>query len=116
MPFNGVLVASTASVSAELWQQVACLPERDRVSSDQLLDLVIGFPLRQLGRWALYVWTYLCVSPYPHRLRSPDSYYGGSSSDDDSDGGGGGTASASSGSTQYYGGRRDYDYSSAHSD
>ncbi|PIN17874.1 hypothetical protein CDL12_09462 [Handroanthus impetiginosus] len=71
MPFNSVLVVSTAHISAELWQRVACLPER--ISSDQLLDLVLCFPLQQLGRWALDVWTYLCVSPYPLSYYSDDS-------------------------------------------
>ncbi|KAL2239706.1 uncharacterized protein LOC105170588 [Sesamum indicum] len=83
MPFNGVLVASTANASAELWQRLACLSER--ISSDRMLDLVLCFPLQQLGRWALYVWTYLCVSPYPHRRHYATSYYSDDSFDEDSD-------------------------------
>ncbi|XP_041998196.1 uncharacterized protein LOC121748042 [Salvia splendens] len=79
MPFNSVLLISTANRSAEVWQQLACLPER--ISSDEMVDLVLCFPLQQLGRWALYVWTYLCVSPYPHRHHYEASY----TSDDDSD-------------------------------
>ncbi|XP_047968681.1 uncharacterized protein LOC125212526 isoform X2 [Salvia hispanica] len=79
MPFNSVLLISTATRSAEVWQQLACLPER--ISSDEMVDLVVCFPLQQLGRWALYVWTYLCVSPYPHRHHYEASY----TSDDDSD-------------------------------
>ncbi|KAI3461900.1 hypothetical protein Pfo_018563 [Paulownia fortunei] len=119
MPFNSVLVVSMANISAEVWQQLACLPER--ISSDQLLDLVICFPLQQLGRWALYVWTYLCVSPHPH----PHHYVDDSDEDSDDDGGGGGGRSggaSSSANTQYqyyyyYSNQnsRDYDYS-PHSD
>ncbi|KAL8480850.1 hypothetical protein ACS0TY_026833 [Phlomoides rotata] len=87
MPFNSVLLVSTANKSAELWQQAACLPER--ISSDEMMDLVLCFPLHQLGRWALYLWTYLCYSPYPHRHRYAASY----SDDDASDGDGGAPAS-----------------------
>ncbi|KAL0369944.1 UNVERIFIED_CONTAM: hypothetical protein Sangu_0312500 [Sesamum angustifolium] len=102
MPFNGVLVASTANASAELWQRLACLPER--ISSDRMLDLVLCFPLQQLGRWALYVWTYLCVSPYPHRRHYATSYYDDDSSDEDSDDGrsGGGSGGASSSASAQY--------------
>ncbi|XP_057780226.1 uncharacterized protein LOC130998838 [Salvia miltiorrhiza] len=90
MPFNSVLLISTATRSAELWQRLACLPER--ISSDEMVDLVICFPLQQLGRWALYVWTFLCVSPYPHRHHYDAAYNSDDSDyydDDDSDGGGG---------------------------
>lgn len=61
MTFNGVLVVSVAKVSAEIWQLLACLPEP--ISSQQLLDLVICFPLQQIGRLALCVCTFLCFPP-----------------------------------------------------
>ncbi|GFP95638.1 hypothetical protein PHJA_001708000 [Phtheirospermum japonicum] len=119
MPFNSVLVASTANVSAAVWQRLACLPER--IGSDELLDLVICFPLQQIGRWALLVWTYLCVSPYPY-----DRHYYATDDDsdmdsDDSGGGTGGASSSSAGTGRYqyyYNGNldsRDYDNYS-HSD
>lgn len=97
MPFNSVLLASTANRSAELWQQAACLPER--ISSDEMVDLVICFPLQQLGRWALYIWTYLCFSPYPHRHHYATSDYSDNDSDDD---GGGGGASSSGNNDHHY--------------
>ncbi|XP_021816735.1 uncharacterized protein LOC110759033 [Prunus avium] len=74
MVFNSVMVVSVAHTSAEMWQYLACLPER--LSSHQLLDLVFCFPLQQLGRLALCLWTFLCVPP-------PDSYYSYSYSDSD---------------------------------
>ncbi|KAM2056116.1 hypothetical protein TB2_028279 [Malus domestica] len=74
MVFNSVMVESVAHLSAEMWQYLACLPER--MSSHQLLDLIFCFPLQQLGRLALCLWTFLCVPP-------PDSYYYYSSSDSD---------------------------------
>lgn len=69
MTFNGVLVVSVAKVSAEIWQLLACLPEP--VSSQQLLDLVIRFPLQQIGRLALFVCTFIC---FPHNLYPYQSY------------------------------------------
>ncbi|KAL8026786.1 hypothetical protein ABFX02_14G051500 [Erythranthe guttata] len=88
MPFNSVLVAATAEISAAVWQRLACLPER--ISSDQMLELVVSFPLQQLGRFALFVWTYLCVAPHPNRHLYYASYYGDDSDGEDSDEGGGG--------------------------
>ncbi|XP_070053044.1 uncharacterized protein [Nicotiana tomentosiformis] len=67
MPFNGVLLVSVAKTSAEVWQFLSCLP--DPIESEQLLDLVICFPLQQLGRLALCVWTFLCVPPDPYYYR-----------------------------------------------
>lgn len=68
MVFNGVLLVSAAKTSAEVWQHMACLGERQRIEGQQMVDLVICFPLQQLGRLLLYLWTYLCVPP-------PDPYY-----------------------------------------
>ncbi|RAL43044.1 unnamed protein product [Cuscuta campestris] len=77
MPFNSRVLVSVAAASAEVWQRIACLP--DHIPGDQLLDLVICFPARQLGRLAACVWDFLCFSPaqyYDHPFQS-------SSSDDD---------------------------------
>ncbi|KAI9075793.1 hypothetical protein K1719_042279 [Acacia pycnantha] len=76
MVFNSLAVVSVAHVSANVWQSVACIPER--LSSEQLLDLVCCFPLQQLGRLALCLWTFLC-------LPQPDSYYSYYYSSSDSD-------------------------------
>ncbi|CAN4099976.1 unnamed protein product [Withania somnifera] len=69
MTFNGVLVVSVAKVSADIWQLLACLPEP--ISSQQLLDLVLCFPLQQIGRLSLCVCTFLC---FPHNFYSYQSY------------------------------------------
>ncbi|XP_031123097.1 uncharacterized protein LOC116025867 [Ipomoea triloba] len=81
MPFSGAFLVSVATVSAEIWQRVACLPEH--IPGEQLLDLVLCFPARELGRMAMHLWDFLCFSP-------PTPYYGityayTSSDDDDSD-------------------------------
>ncbi|XP_048137415.1 uncharacterized protein LOC115753197 [Rhodamnia argentea] len=78
MVFNGVMILRVAHESAHMWQSAACIPVAERVSSRQLLDLVCCFPLHQLGRLALFIWTFLCVAP-------PDSYYSYSYASDDSD-------------------------------
>ncbi|KAK9058534.1 hypothetical protein SSX86_023376 [Deinandra increscens subsp. villosa] len=111
MVFNTVLVASVAAVSADVWQSVACISER--ISSDELLDLVICFPLQQLGRFAICVWNFFCVPPTP-----PDSFYYSYSyyDDDESDFGSDSSSSAGVGGFSGYDrGVRD-SYSDSHSD
>ncbi|KAI3823162.1 hypothetical protein L1987_04594 [Smallanthus sonchifolius] len=68
MVFNTVLVASVATVSADIWQSISCFSER--ISSEELLDLVICFPLQQLGQFALCLWNFFCLP-----LSPADSYY-----------------------------------------
>ncbi|KAI3738786.1 hypothetical protein L2E82_28942 [Cichorium intybus] len=111
MVFNTVLVASVATVSADVWQSVACFSER--ISSDELLDLVICFPLQQLGRFALCVWNFFCVPPSP-----PDSYYYSYAYYDDDDESNYDSDASSAGVAGFSGydhGRRD-SYSDSHSD
>ncbi|MCD7457272.1 hypothetical protein HAX54_034705 [Datura stramonium] len=86
MTFNGILLVSVAKVSAEIWQLLACLPEP--ISSQQLLDLVICFPLQQIGRLALCVCTFLCFPPnlysyqrYSHTTTSISSSHNQGSDD-----------------------------------
>ncbi|XP_062076493.1 uncharacterized protein LOC133781491 [Humulus lupulus] len=76
MVFNSLLVVSVAHVSADAWQCLACFPER--LSSRQLLNLVFCLPLQQLGRFALCLWTFLCLPP-------SDSFYSYSYSSDSDD-------------------------------
>ncbi|KAJ9153321.1 hypothetical protein P3X46_026771 [Hevea brasiliensis] len=81
MVFNSLIIASVAHKSADAWQQIARIQLQDRLSSHQLLDLICCFPLQQLGSFALWLWTFLCLPPpdsfYPY------SYYSSSSEDDD---------------------------------
>ncbi|KAL1369757.1 uncharacterized protein LOC130948128 [Arachis stenosperma] len=65
MVLNSLIAVSVAHVSAEAWQRASCISDNDRVSSSQLLDLVCCFPLHQFGRFALFLWTFLCFSPPP---------------------------------------------------
>ncbi|GMP92148.1 hypothetical protein CsSME_00042492 [Camellia sinensis var. sinensis] len=79
MVFNSLVVLTVANISADVWQYVACFPER--ISSDQLLDLVCCFPLQQFGRLAFCLWTFFCLPPSPVYSYS----YSSSSYDSDSD-------------------------------
>ncbi|KDP30590.1 hypothetical protein JCGZ_16243 [Jatropha curcas] len=83
MVFNSLMVLSVAHKSADLWQEIARIQLQERVSSHQLLDLICCFPLQQLGSFALWLWTFLCLPPpdsfYPY------SYYSNSSSSDEDD-------------------------------
>ncbi|GKC02409.1 hypothetical protein Tco_0994019 [Tanacetum coccineum] len=69
MVFNTVLIATTASVSADIWQSIACSTER--ISGEELLDLVICFPLQELAHFVICVWNFLCLPWSPH----VESYY-----------------------------------------
>ncbi|ERN20389.1 hypothetical protein AMTRI_Chr03g46080 [Amborella trichopoda] len=75
MVFNSFMVLSVASWSADICQYIAFNPQR--LSSHQVLDLLCCFPLQQLGRLALCLWTFFC---YPH-----PEYYTDSSDTSDSD-------------------------------
>ncbi|XP_059628760.1 uncharacterized protein LOC132271412 [Cornus florida] len=66
MVFNSLLVISVANRSADVWQHLARFP--DPISSEQLLDLVCCFPIQQIGRLLMCIWTFLCLPP-------PDSFY-----------------------------------------
>nr|XP_043611853.1 uncharacterized protein LOC122583523 [Erigeron canadensis] len=113
MVFNTVLVATVATVSADVWQSVACFSEH--ISSDELLDLVICFPLQQLGRFAICVWNFFCIPPSP-----PDAYYYSSYSyydddDEETDYDSDATPAVAGGFSGYDHGRR-ISYSDSHSD
>ncbi|GJT74353.1 F-box/FBD/LRR-repeat protein [Tanacetum coccineum] len=77
MVFNTVLIATTASVSADIWQSIACSSER--ISGEELLDLVICFPLQELAHFVICVWNFLCLPWSPH----VESYYSSYSYDHD---------------------------------
>lgn len=84
MVFNSSMVLAVAHDSADAWQRMSCcIPTSERVSSHQLLDLVCCFPLEQLGRFALCLWNYFCLSPPSDSLFY--SYYDDPSDDDDDD-------------------------------
>ncbi|CAH8318052.1 unnamed protein product [Eruca vesicaria subsp. sativa] len=63
MVFNGGSVMSVALLSADIWQRVRRIPPSDRISSREMLDLVCFFPLQELGRFAVWFLTVLCLPP-----------------------------------------------------
>ncbi|CAN1294777.1 hypothetical protein LINPERPRIM_LOCUS22590 [Linum perenne] len=112
MVFNSAIVLSVAHVSAEAWQQISCLRlqhRRRRLTAPQLLDLLCCFPLHQLGRFALCLWSFLCLPP-PDSFYSY-SYYTSSSSSSDNQLRGDGASSSSSSPV-----RMDDYYHHSHSD
>ncbi|CAL9204704.1 unnamed protein product [Musa hybrid cultivar] len=79
MVFNAGWVAAVARVSAEACQYVACNPER--LSSEEVLDLLFCLPLRHLRGFALCLFSFLCFPPFlSDDLRRNRLYYLGSSS------------------------------------
>ncbi|KAK3204868.1 hypothetical protein Dsin_018914 [Dipteronia sinensis] len=78
MVLNSEIVLRVAHVSGEMWQYLSCVPSPERMSRQQLLDVVCCLPLQQLGRFAICLWTFLCLPP-------PDSFYYYDSFDSDSD-------------------------------
>ncbi|VVA95631.1 unnamed protein product [Arabis nemorensis] len=67
MVFNGGTVLSIAHLSAEIWQRLRRIPLSDRISSREMIELVCFLPIQQLGRFALWLLTFLCLPP-PLRL------------------------------------------------
>lgn len=96
MVFSSIKIVSAAKLSAEVWQKMACFGEQERIEGQQMLDLVLCFPLQQLGRLILCVWTYLCFSPQPYYYSYNDD------SSDDSENSDDFSSSSSSLSGTYY--------------
>ncbi|EEF36913.1 conserved hypothetical protein [Ricinus communis] len=80
MVLNSNVVVRVANISANVCQYIACNPER--LSSDQVLNLLFCLPLRHFGRLALSLWNYLCYNPYPSNL---SAFYSDDDDDDDDD-------------------------------
>ncbi|XP_047321181.1 uncharacterized protein LOC124925255 [Impatiens glandulifera] len=78
MVFNSLMLLSVAKVSAGVWQEIGCFPER--ISNDQLLDLFCFFPLQQIGSLAFCLWTFFCLPPSADSSSSSSSNYSDSSS------------------------------------
>uniref|UniRef100_A0A2P2QWL0 Uncharacterized protein MANES_08G144600 n=1 Tax=Rhizophora mucronata TaxID=61149 RepID=A0A2P2QWL0_RHIMU len=78
MVLSSNLVVRVANLSANLCQYIACNPER--LTGDQVLHLLFCFPLHQLGRLALSLWTYLCYNP----TNNHSSIFSDSDTDSDS--------------------------------
>ncbi|WOL04234.1 hypothetical protein Cni_G12955 [Canna indica] len=62
MVFNAWWVEAVARVSAEACQYVACNPER--LSSEEVLDLICCLPLRHLRRLSICLFSFFCFPPF----------------------------------------------------
>uniref|UniRef100_A0A7N0UHC2 Uncharacterized protein n=1 Tax=Kalanchoe fedtschenkoi TaxID=63787 RepID=A0A7N0UHC2_KALFE len=91
MVFSSKMVVSTAKVSAGVWQALACQPER--LTNEELFNVLVRFPLHQMRRLALRLWTLLSMpnNPAPnssyHEDDDSDYTYRSRDDDDDSDDG-----------------------------
>ncbi|CAN4118638.1 unnamed protein product [Withania somnifera] len=63
MVFNSLLVVDVANLSADFWQFIDC-SNTERLSSDQVLYLLLCFPFQQIRRFSLCLWTFFCF-PLP---------------------------------------------------
>ncbi|KAG7600616.1 hypothetical protein ISN44_As06g046990 [Arabidopsis suecica] len=68
MVFNGATVMAVAEVSTDTWQLIWRVPSSQRINTEQLLDIAVCFPMHQLSRFVLCLWTFMC-------LPSSDSFY-----------------------------------------
>ncbi|KAI3471494.1 hypothetical protein Pfo_028144 [Paulownia fortunei] len=81
MVFNSPLVVRVAKVSANACQYIACNPER--LSTDQVLQLLFCFPFQQLRRLAFCLWTFFCSPPLNNPYLTSSSSSSSSFSDSD---------------------------------
>ncbi|CAH8337009.1 unnamed protein product [Eruca vesicaria subsp. sativa] len=63
MVFNGRTVMSVAHLSAGIWQRLRRIPPSDRIGSSEMLNLVCFFPLQEVGRFSLWLLSFLCLPP-----------------------------------------------------
>lgn len=68
MVFNSATVMAVAEVSTDTWQLIWRVPSSQRINTEQLLDIAVCFPMHQLSRFVLCLWTFMC-------LPSSDSFY-----------------------------------------
>ncbi|CAH2033470.1 unnamed protein product [Thlaspi arvense] len=68
MVFNSAAVVAVADVSTETWQLIWRIPPSQRIDTQQLMDMAVCYPMYQLSRFVLCLWTFMC-------LPSSDSFY-----------------------------------------
>ncbi|KAL1550071.1 hypothetical protein AAHA92_18085 [Salvia divinorum] len=83
MVFNSPAIVAVAKLSANACQYVACNPER--LSADQVLNLLFCFPFRHLRRLAFCIWTFFCFPLPSNPYLSSSSSSSSSQSDLDLD-------------------------------
>ncbi|XP_010462385.1 PREDICTED: uncharacterized protein LOC104742976 [Camelina sativa] len=68
MVFNSATIMAVAEVSTDTWQLIWRVPSSQRINTEQLLDIAVCYPVNQLSRFVLCLWTFMC-------LPSQDSFY-----------------------------------------
>ncbi|CAF2080804.1 unnamed protein product [Brassica napus] len=68
MVFNSAAVVAVADVSTETWQLMWRIPSSQRINTRQLVDMAVCYPMYQLSRLVLCLWTFMCLPP-------DDSFY-----------------------------------------
>ncbi|KAF8090991.1 hypothetical protein N665_0460s0032 [Sinapis alba] len=68
MVFNSAAVVAIADVSTETWQLMWRIPSSQRINTRQLVDMAVCYPMYQLSRLVLCLWTFMCLPP-------DDSFY-----------------------------------------
>ncbi|KAF8092102.1 hypothetical protein N665_0424s0034 [Sinapis alba] len=68
MVFNSAVVVAVADVSTDTWQLMWRVPSWQRINTEQLMDVAFCYPMYQLSRLVLCLWTFMCLSP-------DDSFY-----------------------------------------
>ncbi|CAN6820651.1 hypothetical protein F2Q70_00013879 [Brassica cretica] len=61
MVFNSAVVVAVADVSTDTWQMIWRVPSSRRINTEQLMDMAIWYPMYQLSRLVLCLWTFMCL-------------------------------------------------------
>ncbi|KAJ4917981.1 hypothetical protein Rs2_03531 [Raphanus sativus] len=91
MVFNSAAVVAIADVSTETWQLMWRIPSSQRINTRQLVDMAVCYPMYQLSRLVLCLWTFMCLPPddsfysYTYHNESHSSSSSSSLSDDADD-------------------------------
>ncbi|KAG2313836.1 hypothetical protein Bca52824_016958 [Brassica carinata] len=68
MVFNSAVVVAVADVSTHTCQLMWRVPSSQRINTEQLMDVAFCYPMYQLSRLVLCLWTFMCLPP-------DDSFY-----------------------------------------
>ncbi|XP_010534862.1 PREDICTED: uncharacterized protein LOC104810322 isoform X2 [Tarenaya hassleriana] len=89
MVFSSAALVAVADASADTWQRMRRVRPSERINSRQVMDLACCFPLHQVGRLFLCLWTFLCLptsdSFYSYTYHNYSSSSSSSDYDDDDD-------------------------------
>ncbi|CAN6929131.1 unnamed protein product [Brassica oleracea] len=68
MVFNSAVVVAVADVSIDTWQLICRVPSSQRINTGELVDMAFCYPLHELGRFLLCLWSFVSIPP-------SDSFY-----------------------------------------